>query len=97
MKTLKKGSPTILNNYRGIFIVPIHSIIFEKLIKNRIMNTLRINILQFQNGGMKGKEVDDNLFILRGIIDHALYLGKELCITFSDIVECSDSLWLETA
>ena len=47
MKTLKKrkGSPKILNNYRAIFVVPILSIILEKLIKNRIMNTLRNNII----------------------------------------------------
>ena len=46
MKTLKKkkGPPKILNNYRGVFIVPILSIILEKLIKNRIKNTLRNNI-----------------------------------------------------
>ena len=74
MKTLKKkkGSPKILNSYRGVFIVPILSIILEKLIKNRIMNTLRNNISQFQNGGMKSKGVVDNLFIIRGVIDHAL-------------------------
>ena len=97
MKTLKKkkGSPKILNSYRGVFIVPILSIILEKLIKNRIMNTLRNNISQFQNGGMKGKGVVDNLFIIRGVIDHALYLGKKLCITFFDTEKCFDSLWLE--
>ena len=57
MKTLKKkqGSPKILNSYRGVFIVRILSIILEKLIKTRIMNTLINNISQFQNGGMKGK------------------------------------------
>ena len=37
------------------------------------MNTLRNNISQFQNGEMKGKLVVDNLFILRGVIYHALY------------------------
>ena len=41
IKTLKKkkGSYKTLNNYRGIFIMPIISVIFEKLIKNRIMDT----------------------------------------------------------
>ena len=32
----------------------------------------------------------DNLFIIRGVVDHALYLGKELCITFFDIEKCFD-------
>ena len=90
-----KTSPKILNNYREVLIVPILSIILEELIKNRIMNTLRNNISQFQNGGVKGKAVVDNLFIIRGVTDHALHLGKELCITFFDIEKCFDSLWLE--
>ena len=44
---------------------------------------------------MKGKRVVDNLFILRGIINHADYLGRELWLTFYDTEKCSDSLWLE--
>ena len=56
------------------------SVISEKLIKNRIMNTLP----NFQNGGMRGKCVVNNLFILRGIIDHAMYLGKQLWVAFYD-------------
>ena len=97
IKTLKKkkGSYKTLSNYRGIFIVPIISVIFEKLIKNRIMDTLQGTMSHFQNGGMRGKGVVDNLFILRGIIDHAIYLGKQLWITFYDIEKCFDSLWLE--
>ena len=81
--------------YRGIFIVPILSIIFEKLLKNRLSNTLQENISKFQNGGMKEKGVVDNLFIIRGIINHAKYLCKELWLTFYDIEKCFDGLWLE--
>ena len=44
---------------------------------------------------MKGKRVVDNLFILKGIINHANYLGKELWFTFCDMEKCFDSLWLE--
>ena len=97
IRTLKKrkGAFKKLDNYRGIFVVPILNIIFEKLLKNRISDTLQQNISKFQNGGMKGKGVVDNLFILRGIINHANYLGKELWLTFYDIEKCFDSLWLE--
>ena len=44
---------------------------------------------------MKDKGVVDNLFILRGVINHADYLGKELWLTFYDIKKCFDSLWLK--
>ena len=44
---------------------------------------------------MKGKSVVDNLFITRGLINHAVCLNKELWITFYDKEKCFDSLWLE--
>ena len=97
IRTLKQKKRTFrkLDNYRGIFLVGILSIIFEKLLKNKISDTLQQNISKFQNGGMKGKGAVDNLFILRGIINHANYLGKELWLTFYDTEKCFDSLWLE--
>ena len=97
IQTLKKktGSTRKLSSYHGIFLIPVQSIIFEKLLKNRITPHLEENMTQFQTGGVKGKGVADNLFILRGMIDHSKYLGKELWITFYDIEKCFDSLWLE--
>ena len=63
IRTLKKkrGSFRKLENYRGIFLVPILNIIFEKLLKNRISQHLQQNMSRFQSGGMKGKSVVDNL------------------------------------
>ena len=73
----KTGSKRKLRNHRGAFLVPIASLISEKLLKNRVSPHLEENMTKFQNGGRKGKGVVDNLFILRGIIDHAKYLGWE--------------------
>ena len=91
----KTGSKRRLGNYRGVFLVPIASLIFEKLLKNRVTPHLEENMTKFQTGARKGKGVVDNLFILRGIIDHAKYLGRELWLTFYDIEQCFDRLWLE--
>ena len=91
----KNGSINDLNSYRGVFIGSIVSLIFEKLLNLRIIPYLEQNMAKFQTGGMRGKGVTDNLFILRGIIDHSKYLGKELWISFYDIEKCFDSLWLE--
>ena len=30
---------------------------------------------KFQNGGVRGKGIVDNLFLLRGLLDHAKYQG----------------------
>ena len=81
-----------LDNYRGIFIVPILSLILEKLLKNRITPCLEKHMTQFQTGGVKGKGVVDNLFTLRAIIDHCKYIGKEVWLMFYDIEKCFDSL-----
>ena len=60
------------------------------------MDTLQGTMSHLQSGRMRGKGVVDNLFILRGIIDHAMYFGKQLWIAFyNNIEKCFDSLWLE--
>ena len=82
-----------MNNYRGILIVPILSIIFEKRLKNRITPTLQQHMSNFQNGETKGKGVVDNHFILRALFDYAKYLDEELWLTFYDIEKCFDNLW----
>ena len=91
----KRYSFRKLENHRGIFLVPILSIIFEKLLKNRISQHLQQNMSRLQSRSMKGKSVVDNLFITRGLISHTVYLNKELWITFYDTEKCFDSLWLE--
>ena len=86
----QKGSWKELENHYGIFIIVILTIIFEKVIKNRILPVLSANMTQFETGG-----VVDNLLIPRGIIDHSVYLNKPTFVTFYDIEKCFDSLWLE--
>ena len=49
----------------------------------------------FQTGGVKGKGITDNLFILREVVDHSKHLQKEIWITFYDTEKCFCSLWLE--
>ena len=60
----KTRSKRKLGNYRGVFLVPVASLIFEKLLKNRISPYLEQYMTKFQTGGVKGKEVVDNLMIL---------------------------------
>ena len=64
----RNGSMKTLSNYRGIFVVPILSLIFEKLLKNRVAPCLEQNMTPFQKGGVKGKGITDNLFILRELL-----------------------------
>ena len=67
-----------LNNYRGIFVVPILSLIFEKLPKNRGTPCLKQNMTPLQTWGVKGKGIRYKLLILKGVIDHLKYLQNEI-------------------
>ena len=49
-------------------------------------------MIHIRTSGAKGKGVVDNLFILRGIIDHSVYLNKPTFVTFYDVQKCCDSL-----
>ena len=84
IRTLKKSKRPIkiLNNYRGIFIVNIMSMISEKLLKYRLTPHLQQNMTKFQTDGVKEKGVTDNLFLMRGVIDRAKYLKQEVWFTF---------------
>ena len=68
VRTIRKKNSSIndLNSYRSVFIGSIASLIFEKLLNLRIISYLEQNMAKFQTGGIRGKDVTDNLFILRG-------------------------------
>ena len=93
----RKGSRKLLNNQRGIFITPVISKIFEKLIKNRISQAVENYKSLFQAGGRSNRSKADNLFILRAVIDHTLYIQSYVLFTLYDFKTRFDSLWLEDA
>ena len=89
-----KGSRKYLEYYRGIFLSNVVPKIMEKLIKNRTSSHLdKVNLLQ--GGSRVNRSICDNNFLLNAVIDHAIYLNKQVFITFYDYSTCFDSLWLE--
>ena len=74
----------ILNNYRGIFLTNILSKIFEKIVYSRMYNNISNYISPFQVGSKKNQRTNDNMFLLRGAIDHPLYTNSPLTIIFYD-------------
>ena len=90
----QKGSKKVLKNYRGIFLALIISKIFEGLIKKRINENLEnINILQAGSRSNRGPQ--DQVFLLRGCVDHYVSQKKPLYITAYDYEQAFDSLWVE--
>ena len=92
----KKGQIKDLVNQRGIFLTVIAYKLMERLIKNRVKEPQkRINLLQA--GGREKRCTSDQTFIMRCLINHALYLGRKLFITTYDYKQCFDKLWLQEA
>ena len=95
IKTLykRKGSKKLLENFRGIFLSSVFYKLMEKLIKARIKKyTMKVNLFQ---GAQTGKSCPDNMFLLYGVRDHAMYLNASVNFTFYDYRTCFDSIWLE--
>ena len=89
-----KGSRKKLKYYRGIFLTAVLSKVMEKLIKMRTEEKMK-GISSFQFGARHNRGPPDSLFILRSLIDHAMYLRSPLFLTLYDYSTCFDSLWLE--
>ena len=91
-----KGSMKKLVNQRGIFLAPVISKIFEKLIKCRISESVA-KVSKLQAGSRDERMTMDQTFLLRSVINHALYMNKPIFITMYDFRQCFDKLWLEDA
>ena len=89
-----KGRKKELVNHRGIFLISVLYKIFERLIHNRIQDILE-KTSKFQAGATHNRGPADNLFLLRGTMDHLVYLNKPAYITLYDFRQAFDSLWLE--
>ena len=96
IKTLykNKGSQKDLENYRGIFLTPTISKVFERYLMKESEDSVS-NISKFQGGSRPNRSASDQLFLLRACIDHANYMHKCLFIKVYDFTQCFDSMWLE--
>ena len=83
-----------LEKYRGIFMTVMVAKVFERLLQNRMKPQLD-KISLFQAGSRSGRGPSDNLFLLRGCIDHSKYMNKCLYITSYDFRQAFDSLWMQ--
>ena len=67
-----------------IFLTNILSKIFEKIIYVRMYNNISNYVSPFQAGSQKSRGTNDNIFLLRGVIDNFLYTSSPLTIIFYD-------------
>ena len=88
----KAGDRTNPSNYRGITVPRIFEKIFEQIIMNRLqfLNEAYNRIDENNGGFLKGRRTSDNIFILQGLIQKQLLLGKKLFVCFIDFSKAFD-------
>ena len=90
-----KKSSTDISNQRGIFILSIFRSILMKLLLKDEYKMIDTFMSDSNDGGRKGKRIQDQLFIINGIIfDHARSRNKsQLTIAIYDYCQYFDSMW----
>ena len=91
----KKGSRHHVENRRGLFITNILSKLYERVLRERNMETTLENMSPYQCGGIKHRSITDHVFTIMAIIERNKYLGRNTYLTFADAVKCFDKLWLQ--
>ena len=96
IKTLfkNKGSQKDLENWRGVFLTPNISKLFERYVMTESKDDIE-NISKFQGGSRPNRSASDQLFLLRACTDHGKYMNKCIYLKLYDFSQCFDSMWLE--
>ena len=90
----KSGKHNIVDNFRGITILPIMEKIFEAIVYKCLtfVNEAFDEIDKYNNGFLGGNRTSDNLFILNGLVERQLSLGKELYVCYIDFSKAFDKI-----
>ena len=90
----KRGNRLLTENYRGVTVPKIFEKLFEIVVYNRLQFfNEAFNKIDESNGGfLKGRRTSDNIFILNGLIQKQLLLGKRLYVCFVDFSSAFDKI-----
>lgn len=91
---LPKVNKPQAKQHRPIALTNVGYKIFMSFIKDKIINHLRNNKLieELQAGFTPGRRIEDNLFILRYIIEKSFSQGKQLYVIAIDFAKAFDSI-----
>ena len=81
-----KGSKKKLENYRGIFLTSILGKLLEKLIQIRLKDKIANYSSPFQAGSRQNRSIVDNLFLIKSIIGHSLYIKQVIHFTLYNVL-----------
>ena len=88
----KNGKRSQVDNFRGITILPIIEKIFEIVVYRRLafVNEAFNETDRYNGGFLCGSRTSDNIFVLNGLIERQLTLGKSLLVCFVDFSKAFD-------
>ena len=88
----KVGGSKKTNDYRGITVQPIMGKLFEEIVKVRLnyVNEAYERVDKYNGGFLKGSRTSDNMFILEGLVQRQLSIGKNVYVCFIDFSKAFD-------
>ena len=88
----KSGKKNLVNNYRGITILPIIEKIFEVAVYKRLTfpNESMGKVDRSNGGVIGGSRTSDNIFILQGLVQRQMMIGESLFVCFIDFSKAFD-------
>lgn len=88
----KKGSKYDINNYRPISVLPVFSKIYEKVIKNRLLQHLNENgiLSPCQNGFLNGKSTESALTTIMEYVYDSIDKKQSILMVFLDLCKAFD-------
>ncbi|XP_016336376.1 uncharacterized protein LOC107684595 [Sinocyclocheilus anshuiensis] len=92
IKLPKKGHLAVCNNWRGITLLSVPGKVFCIVLLRRLREAVDKKLREEQAGFRCGRSCNDQIFILRNIIEQSLEFQQRLYINFIDFVKAFDSV-----
>jgi len=89
---LKKGDPTICDNYRGIALLSICGKVLTRIIADRIQKGYNEQMMEAQCGFRGGRSTTDQMFTLRQVVERRKEYGLRSYVAFVDLKKAYDSV-----
>ena len=97
IKLPKKGDLSQCKNYRGITLLSITGKVFNRIVLERMKDTVDLHLRDNQAGFRKNRSCLDQIATLRIIAEQSLEWNSQLLINFVDYEKAFDSIHQDTS
>ena len=89
-----KGATADLNNQRGLFLGSNVIKLYERMIESRAKPVIEKGMSKYQAGGRQGYGINEQIFILRAILEYYDYMNIKIYLEFIDLKKAFDKMIL---